>query len=1264
MRIDFSVGAMLWLGMYAQVAQAVLIREFLSIFHGNELAIGLFLGSWLFWIGVGGWLAIILERRGFSKGNPWRWVPWLACLPWLLAVLIVVIRLLRQVWVVPVGQWPGLGALFVSTTLLVLPIGLFLGILFPLACRAVSSRQEEPVTRLFVAEAAGALTGSALATVVFMFWPGPLHMVALLWLPLSLLPWITPGFADDLPKWSRGLSFVGGIAGLWFLTPFGTGVNDWLDGLRFHSLHPGLQRVAGVETRHGLMELATLEREHLTINDGAITASFPPPPRTLIETAWTLSQVEHPDRVLQIGGFHQGITRALLDSSVQHLQLLLEDAQGFETLKPHLPPQQRATLADARLKLAFGDGRVWVRQATGRETFDLVSINTGDPTSVRHNRFHTLEFFQSLVPLLSAGGVVCTRIGGAANYLGQEVAGLGASVWATLGAVFSHRVVVPGDELLFCAANHPLEQDPARLYQRFSHLNPSAPSIPEVAFLDLLPPKRIAFTRERLARPDAEINTDSVPASLYYNLVLWSRFTASESGRFLSWLKSLQGWPHALPSLLVAGMLIASRNGRGSARRSRDRKNTALFSLGSFGFVTMAIQLVILLSFQMKVGVIFSRIALINGLFMTGLVVGATWVGRWLVQRGVVTLGLAGIHLGMGVFSWFLPQWLEWGGEPWQEPLHYSFAVLTGIMGGAVFPLGVAMVHGRQRLTGVTSGLVQAWDHWGGAMGAWVAGLIMIPVLGTTLTAHLASFMILLGLVALGSLHLPQSWYKTGPGRAPSFPWQGSIRILLIITLSVGLLTALARHQTTKQSLTFNESLLADLSGSHHFQTLTDPWPHHLGRENSTSNPDTVILSSLTVAADIRGYAGPLHLLIAIDKGGVLRGIRLIHSRETPAYVEGLLPWLERFKGIGIDDPQFALMGLDGLSGATITREAARSTIEKTARHGLHQTFGRPLAGERRPGWSWPPLSFWSAMILLMLAAAVYFGNRDRERLLLEVAMVTIPGFAFNLPWTELDLVNLTLGHVGGWEHHQAWWLIGGVALLTALLAGPVHCGLICPFGALQSLISRLGMRLGLMNTLLHPTLERLGRFWKYLLLALILVTVWIGDDPRWASFNPMQRFFSLDVEPRLLPLTAISLAAALIFYRYWCRYWCPMGAFLALGNRLAWFNPFVPKRVFRRCDLGAKHEYHVDCIRCGRCSQGSRIVQPVRTWGGRELGFGIIMLLTAVCVVYHLKFDSRDVIEGGWRRIETDRVRHQIDTGRLSGEPGSWFHLRDEKSN
>ena len=69
--------------------------------------------------------------------------------------------------------------------------------------------------------------------------------------------------------------------------------------------------------------------------------------------------------------------------------------------------------------------------------------------------------------------------------------------------------------------------------------------------------------------------------------------------------------------------------------------------------------------------------------------------------------------------------------------------------------------------------------------------------------------------------------------------------------------------------------------------------------------------------------------------------------------------------------------------------------------------------------------------------------------------------------------------------------------------------------------------------------------------------------------------------------LIGVTLVGALFYVRFWCRYFCPFGAFLALSNKLALWHRLAPRRRFEHCDLGVRDEFDIDCIRCSRCLTG-----------------------------------------------------------------------------
>ncbi len=57
------------MGWLATSAQVLLIREFLVVFYGNEMCLGVIFSSWLLGIAVGAWVCgRILRRQGEPAG--------------------------------------------------------------------------------------------------------------------------------------------------------------------------------------------------------------------------------------------------------------------------------------------------------------------------------------------------------------------------------------------------------------------------------------------------------------------------------------------------------------------------------------------------------------------------------------------------------------------------------------------------------------------------------------------------------------------------------------------------------------------------------------------------------------------------------------------------------------------------------------------------------------------------------------------------------------------------------------------------------------------------------------------------------------------------------------------------------------------------------------------------------------------------------------------------------------------------------------------
>ena len=1210
--------AILILGAYAQILQAVLVREALVVFYGNEVSLGAFYAGWLFWIGVGS-MAIFWPLH---KRIRWRNTTWhidadplpllrglLLALPLTLAAQVLALRLSRGMLHVSAGELVPLGELFVSLLLVTAPSGLLLGLIFPVACRALelaATRRGATriVSRLYVADALGALAGGALFTLLMLRGIGVVPTLGLLTALMGLAVW-TLRHRPLQPGVLAPLVLAAGL--LLALTPAGQGLERTLERWRFETLQPGMTLLDAAGTRYGHVAVAALGKQYSLVEDGQISASFPLPREVAADAALLAAEADGPRRILLLGGFAGGLAAELLRYPVSRIDQIEQDQTAFALVSPYLAADARAAVGDPRLALIFADGRRFLRDLEPGQTYDLIVVFAPSPTNAAGNRFFTTGFYAAAAAHLSKRGVLCTRVSSASSYLGREVGSYAGSIYRTLQTRFARVALVPGDQVTLCASGPagPVSEDPAELQRRYSALPVSPRTFPAEGFRTLLDKSDLDYLHERLDSDTAtEVNADARPISYYLNTLLWGKLTASGLVDWMQRLRAQGPWPYLLPPLALVALwlLRAPLEGWPRARLQRQSAGFALFVLGLSG---MAAQLVLLYGVQAQVGYLFERIALLNGLFMTGLALGAGF-GQRLAARRSAVFALATVLIAVGVVVLSLPWLLQVLGLSgrWPQELGYPLlALLIGTAAGSGFPLSVAVADRDLGKTTGSAGLAQAADNFGGALGGLVTGALMVPLLGIAESGVVLAALVAIALLPLAFASVvPVPMPRLAARGRPSLPrpWPALGWALWFCVLVAFGWHWLERAAERGPQIEFDAEHLTGIAGAESdalaFSEVEAPFVHYLGRAAKpggaeSADPQLAAAATQAAAPEVRGYGGPLNLLIGIDHKGRLTGARLLASQETPSYIDHIDTWLTGLSGADLSSGPLSLEHIDGMSGATVTSRAVFEAVNRTAARLSQTAFGKatPRLDEAAPP-SRLDLGFWTTVVLLVVWLPAYLSGNDRARLLVLIGALAVLGVWLNTPITEVDLTNLLRAHASGPAENPLRWLLLGFIALTSLLFGQVWCGSLCPFGALQELLARLGRRLRLRR---YPDrrLDARLRLIKFVLLPVMLVAVLLSDDGTWAGFDPMQHVFAAlrsgSMAGWMLVLTLVALAASVVYVRFWCRYLCPMGALLALANKVALLQHLAPQRRFEHCDLGVRDEFDLDCIRCNRCLSG-----------------------------------------------------------------------------
>ena len=318
---------------------------------------------------------------------------------------------------------------------------------------------------------------------------------------------------------------------------------------------------------------------------------------------------------------------------------------------------------------------------------------------------------------------------------------------------------------------------------------------------------------------------------------------------------------------------------------------------------------------------------------------------------------------------------------------------------------------------------------------------------------------------------------------------------------------------------------------------------------------------------EAEGYGGPLKLAVAVDPGGLISSVVIVEQRETAVYFQRVSDselisslagksYLDRFR-LGED--------VDGVSGATYTSRA----IVSAARLGLRSIAAGQL-GLDIPREKPPEVRFGIPELVLILLISVWFVS-DRKGFQLKkqarwftlLTSMMVLGFLYTSLLTLPFITKMAMGFWPQWQNSLYWYTLLGFFLATILLKGRnPYCQWICPFGAVQETLGKIG---GAKSRSPQRFVEFLRWLPQGLALTAILAAL-LFRNPGISSYEVFGTLFDLEGSPFQFGLLAAVLLASLLVKRPWCRFLCPIGATADfLRTMRGWVKEGV-KSLGRRC--------------------------------------------------------------------------------------------------
>ncbi len=1283
-------------GLFTIAAQALLFREFITTFEGNDISVGIFFASWFLWVGLG---AIVVYRAQIIAEILLKNIEllFLSYLPAFILQLILIIQARELVGIESYQLW-SVWAILIVSIIVNAPVSIITGMLFPTACRWIEKDQKLPsaepqarrgwVSQVYIIEAAGSFLGGLGVTVLLALGISSARIFFILAFIVSLSV-----FWARLAKAKR---WIWAVVPVCILVCLIAGADrplmQQLRIIKWAKLFPGDAPYGSFQTAQAEYLYGVYQSQWIVMSQGSVIETLPDESTAGRIAAIGLCQKPDSTKVLVIGS-GLGLCQQFLNlPQIQTISWAHCDNEYVQEVDRVIPSEFK--IIDNRLHRLSGDIRSLLAEV--KKVFDIVILNLPDATSSALNRYYTLEFYRQVKEVLKPNGIFQVRIAGGENIMGTELINLGASTKLTLEKVFSQFVITPGEDTWFIASDsESLTGDPATLRDRFTGIENANRLFNPQALLSVYLPDRAAAAVKNYSSADLPekllINRDSRPLTHLYSLLLAAKQSGAPITKLIKHLALAGPFAFVIPLLVfvVLRIIYILRTAQQGNKSSFDSS----FLVFSAGCVAMGVVIVLMYLYQTRFGSLYLYIGVVSSMFMVGLTVGAA-LTRHLLAGDKKTRPEILLFTVIFVHSLILCTIAFWPAEQLTHLTFLAAFVLCGLCAGSYFPIAARQLADSAFETGRAGSKLETADHIGASVGGLLTSLALVPVLGARIT--------LFGFILLILANVPTALLRIyKPEKICSLDTIAfRLRKLGYVLFGVGVSIVFCSNLLAEAGARLRPSLpqhsAQALAGELHLEQQSTVLRDSAGEINyfriSDANDKLTgyIFSSEDLAPDVRGFGGKINLAVYVDDpGGKLINFHIIGSNETPAYLELLSKWRSSLNERQLFQPG-PFDDVQAVTGATVSSEAILSALRTSGRRFATQILGRAVeAGSKEKTYRAAYLPDNHGIYLIsafVLALIVIYRGGFWSRLVVLLFNLVLGGIILNTQYSSEQIATLLSVHTPALRLTGAFLLVIGVPF-SVIIFGNIYCGYICPFGAAQELIGYI------VPDRFKPQIPtesmRKARFIKYAVLLVLIIVFFVSRnrttltaDPLISVFNPATlgfdrypplagRFSIFNFRSAILLIIVIALIGSLFYRRFWCRYLCPAGAFLSLLNNMAILKRYLPVKKSGRCEFGLTAKDQMDCIHCDRCRYSTQVQKRIKVQEHKRMpvlvpyALAIAIFISAVSVNRFLQVipmgrDYSVVLNpsgGQSRDIDMQRVRTLIEQNKLSDREAEFYN-------
>lgn len=711
------------LGLSSIVTQAVVLRETISTFYGNEIFISIILGSWLIWVAVGS--KVLGKIVNKAKNTKAMLINIHILIGICFFIEIFLIRYIKTLSGFP-GEIPNLIYSFISAALIPAPLCLILGLWWTTAVQTLVSLHKKAEVNIINKSYLLEILGFILGGILFSF--------ALIqvqeFITASILILLNLSAAVILAFERKKYTLVKSISVFLFLIFTFLIFSPYLDKINYksHAFRFRTQNLLeSVNSVYGNLSVTEINKQYNFYENGLLLGSDKEIEFSEDLAHLSLLQHENPKKVLLIGNGFSGVLNEILKHSIDQIYYLELDPKLIKIVEQYIPSDLQQVLHNPKVKIINLDAYRFLKNTNTK--FDLIIINLPDPSTTLINRYYALEFFKAAKEKLNKNGILTTYLTFSYSTPGKNLEDLNACIYKTLKKVFVDVIILPqGLNLFFASNNENLTQNPEILVQRFEKRQIKTKFLNKKYLYYRFSNDRAEYNLALFEKNEqVNENTHFKPAAYFYqSLFLIDHFYIKFSNIFKS--IALSFWKIFIPVLILCILLLSLK------KKKNIYKLLPNLSVAAAGISLMTLELIIIFAYQIAVGYIYFRIALLICAVTAGMAMGV-WYGNQIVKKKErLAKSIIKLHLFLIIFCagiWFILRLTLMIQNEWIIQIIFLFmSVAAGFLGSTIFPVSNKIYISFQKDQNKKTSTIYSSDLIGAGFGSLLAGLILIPVFG------------------------------------------------------------------------------------------------------------------------------------------------------------------------------------------------------------------------------------------------------------------------------------------------------------------------------------------------------------------------------------------------------------------------------------------------------------------------------------------------------------------------------------------------------